>query len=1455
MGAEVGSSGSLSVLDPLSSLSLTDNGGSAPRLDIALAGSGSVVASDQASITITGEGNIVRVGAGDNSLAQAGFGTLQAINGGTITLDGQTGPAQLIVGDLASGNGIVSIDGTSGASALTMTGALTSLWVGNAGTGILTVFENATLTTGTTFVGAMPGSFGNVDLFGEEAFMDAGSFLGIGIQQDQLTPGGNGTVIVRFGSHLQADTIVVGPQGILGGDALITGNVTDMSGITSPGQSVGSLTIDGDFTLSSAGTLESEVSGLTGTGDLLSVTGTVTLEQGSTIEVLVDVIAPTDGQMFTLISAANIVDNGFTLVDNNPADLVDYTASIVGGDLIITVSAETANEEFLSGDFRDKGPSSAVRPINPTATYLRNTEDPAALATLAFALADLGLVPGETVALQQLGFFQFGPSAEDFLDGIDFMIGAFSSSDVLLAPDQLNRIEGAIDAGVDIASFETFDEVATDIAEDFEIITTVVQVPANATHLFVAAHDNFYGNNLDPNGDFGVRVDRPFIVGETGQGFLTVNAGQIFSDVSLIMALNPGSQGIGTVTGPGAQLLLSGGLVVGQGGTAELTVTEGFLSADSIQVGVESTADGVLRLLSGSAVASRVMKIGNAGDGTVEVSGFNTNVTVGQIGLVDEALVVGGPNGGLGQLTISDQAVLSTFAVEVGRGASGALNGILTVDNGVLRLTDLLGSFTPPFQDEGGFLRGARNSGDVAEINVQMGGRIEVVSEIGTSGPGVQLARNVGSLANVTVTDPGSSIQILQNGPVVPGSFGPFLALRAGEAHMTIDNDALVIVSGNEAFFVLAQGNSDDFADPADAPILPQSDLQAINGGDLIVSGDGDQATAIIGDQANADGLLRISGQGSTLTIVGGEALTPLGALDVGQGGTGRLEILDSAVGAIQTQFVSLGVDPSGSGSALIDNAIVSFTAETLGVGVQGIGDPADDPDTLTIQNGGFVTVNIVGGGFNIATAGGASGLLTVTDPGTQLNVSGGIFFVGNGFVDPNTGFGMDGVPTTAELRVLNQASLSFSGNGDFVVGDSELTTGTVVVDNASLTTDGLMAIGNDGAADLTISSGATVSNVLARVGATVTSDSLVTVGLAAGDTASWDLIDFLTIGHGDDTQGGTISGTVTVNPGSTLAVGTADNPGAIDVEDGGVLNEATGATIIGTINVVGGTYNMGLSPGIGSVQGDYTMNSGAVVFELAGTDAGTHDRLEVSGTASLEGGVLEFAFIDGYLPSAGDRVEFLTAEGGLSAIEDDLSVALTGLAPGLGFDLTFQPDGALFTALTDGEAGNAVHFVGGAGDDSYAGGDGDDRLEGGAGDDILIGGAGQDHLTGGAGADSFFYQAPGDGTAVGENVAVSVSGASGDTIADFSFAEGDHITLDGESFGVTDVTAANFAVIGTEYDGTNGQSAAFTDGQSAFVLDSHGNLIHDQNGAAEGYTVVANVAEASLSDESIQIA
>ena len=159
--------------------------------------------------------------------------------------------------------------------------------------------------------------------------------------------------------------------------------------------------------------------------------------------------------------------------------------------------------------------------IDPLRTFLFTNNDPcnpwcgsgSVPNSIPIALGGLGISGGDTIQLERLGAFYdgtygYGPGIDPWsLQTSTEMIGVFSSSDVLLAPNVLNRVPGAIDAGIPVVTWNTyFGNMSTDIPQDFRIADTIVQVPLGANYLFVAAEDIYYSDNSDPDGDYAVRI-------------------------------------------------------------------------------------------------------------------------------------------------------------------------------------------------------------------------------------------------------------------------------------------------------------------------------------------------------------------------------------------------------------------------------------------------------------------------------------------------------------------------------------------------------------------------------------------------------------------------------------------------------------------------------------------------------------------------------------------------------------------------------------------------------------------------------------------------------------------------------------------------------------------------------------------------------------------------------------
>ena len=195
--------------------------------------------------------------------------------------------------------------------------------------------------------------------------------------------------------------------------------------------------------------------------------------------------------------------------------------SVIFGAILVTAFGTSAGATTIS--------------IDPTRTFLMTAGDPwdgvgSVLGSLPIRLADYGIAPGDVVLLEQLGDYYNG--AEGYsgnvasLDTDTAMIGIFSSTDELLAPNLLNRVPGALDAGQYIVTMNTLyggagnAGVPTDIPYDIGIGANIFQIPNGAAYLFVAAHDVYYSDNSDPDSDFAVRISRITAVPEPTSGIL-----------------------------------------------------------------------------------------------------------------------------------------------------------------------------------------------------------------------------------------------------------------------------------------------------------------------------------------------------------------------------------------------------------------------------------------------------------------------------------------------------------------------------------------------------------------------------------------------------------------------------------------------------------------------------------------------------------------------------------------------------------------------------------------------------------------------------------------------------------------------------------------------------------------------------------------------------------------------
>ncbi len=172
-----------------------------------------------------------------------------------------------------------------------------------------------------------------------------------------------------------------------------------------------------------------------------------------------------------------------------------------------------------------------------------------------------------------------------------------------------------------------------------------------------------------------------------------------------------------------------------------------------------------------------------------------------------------------------------------------------------------------------------------------------------------------------------------------------------------------------------------------------------------------------------------------------------------------------------------------------------------------------------------------------------------------------------------------------------------------------------------------------------------------------------------------------------------TNNGTVDVVAGSLVFQQGMDNGedavidlGGGTLDPGDTLNLEAGDSLIGSGTLAadlvnGGTVSPGASPGIITVNGDYTQEAdGILQIELGGTTPGiVHDQLVVTGAATLQG-TLNVTLIPGFTPQAGDTffiVNHLTSGTGNFSVEN-----LPVLPGGLMMEIDYADPGVTLTVV-----------------------------------------------------------------------------------------------------------------------------------------------------------------------------
>jgi T5SS/PEP-CTERM-associated repeat protein len=251
------------------------------------------------SLTLTGSGTAGGPSVTPLYVGNHGFGTLSISNGAQLKLTADYG--NVIAGEAVGSVGGILVSG-SGSELQIGSAAFFSdndLYVGNSGTGTLTVTGGAKVSDDSGFVAFQNASTGSVTVDGTGSVWSNRINLlvsGFGL------PGNvsDGTITVSNGGTIEAlQQMLVEPAGKVQGNGFITGTVQN-NGLVAPGFPLGALSVTGDFAQTSSGHLQIQIAGTGGTQyDQLLATGAMQL--AGALDISFSSFSPAGGDSFNIL--------------------------------------------------------------------------------------------------------------------------------------------------------------------------------------------------------------------------------------------------------------------------------------------------------------------------------------------------------------------------------------------------------------------------------------------------------------------------------------------------------------------------------------------------------------------------------------------------------------------------------------------------------------------------------------------------------------------------------------------------------------------------------------------------------------------------------------------------------------------------------------------------------------------------------------------------------------------------------------------------------------------------------------------------------------------------------------------------------------------------------------------------------------------------------------------------
>jgi fibronectin-binding autotransporter adhesin len=282
---------------------------------------------------------------------------------GGFTLTGETDSASLLPnpgtlnitagGLVTSKEGWISINGVTGTvNVVGQGGGLTSTWsvserlrVGIDGIGQLNILDGGFVSSASGYVGELSGGSGSVTVSGAGSLWSVTGDLVLGGSSLADDTPGNGTLTVRDGGVVEVGgSFKIHAGSELNGNGTVLGTI-QTAGLISPGNSAGTLTVEGDVDSLSSAVLAIELGGSgVGAFDVLNILGTFHAN-GQLLVSLIDGFHPNGTESFTILMSAGVTGYFANAVPNfgdsalgvTIGDLtMDVTYDYLGGSIILT---------------------------------------------------------------------------------------------------------------------------------------------------------------------------------------------------------------------------------------------------------------------------------------------------------------------------------------------------------------------------------------------------------------------------------------------------------------------------------------------------------------------------------------------------------------------------------------------------------------------------------------------------------------------------------------------------------------------------------------------------------------------------------------------------------------------------------------------------------------------------------------------------------------------------------------------------------------------------------------------------------------------------------------------------------------------------------------------------------------------------------------------------------------